>query len=408
MADSNETKKSITQVRIPTRTLRPGNRYSHNVYDEYGNRILDAHTPITQTLINHLLSNDIEALYYDPASATRKKDNEGDVDTGKPVISENTHEEVVDHTRSLFDEIRTNLNISPAIAISKDHVYSTRSMIDSLLGEIDENEDGVFSAMTKLKTLDDFYYVHSTNVSVLGALLGTKLELQQDVRTAMGVGGLFHDIGMTSVSKDILHKLKKTQEEINKINLHPHVGYKLVEKHQYMHELEKRIILLHHEKADGRGFPYGFEMDHYRDQVPKEVRLMSLIDTYVSLVFTMPDSKPMSSQVALRSMLNLVYAPYKKVFRFLPEDFRDFIRGLGFTVNNGKFFLSRGDVVRLNTGEVALVEELSKLSPLNPRVRIVKNSQLQNLKRNISVDMLKDYGSYISNVFERKKSSETE
>ena len=402
MADTNEKSRSITQVRIPTRTLRAGNRYSYDVYDEYGNRILDAHTPITQALINHLLSNDIESLYYDPASA-QKKDNDGEVNTSKPVISENTQEEVVDHTRSLFDEIRTNLNISPARAISREHVDTTRTMIDSILGEIDENEDGVFSAMTKLKSLDDFYYVHSTNVSVLGAMLGTKLELKQDTRTAMGVGGLFHDIGMTSVSKDILSKLEKSKEEINKINLHPHVGYKLVEKHQYMQDLEKQILLLHHEKADGRGFPYGFELDHYRDRVPREVRLMSIVDTYVSLVFTMPNSKPMNSNEALRAILNLVYAPYKKVFRFLPEDFRDFIRGLGFTVNNGNFFLSRGDVVRLNTGEVALVEELSRLYPLNPKVRIVKNSQLQNIKRHVSVDMLKNYGSYISNVFDRKK-----
>ncbi len=402
MADTNETNRSITQVKIPTRTLRAGNRYSYDVYDEYGNRILDAHTPLTQALINHLLSNDIEALYYDPASA-QNKDNDGEVNTAKSVISEDKKEEVVDHTRSLFDEIRTNLNISPARAISREHVDTTRTMIDSLLGEIDENEDGVFSAMTKLKTLDDFYYIHSTNVSVLGAILGTKLELKQDVRTAMGVGGLFHDIGMTSVSKDILSKLDKTKEEINKINLHPHVGYKLVEKHPYMQNLEKQILLLHHEKADGKGFPFGFELDHYRDQVPKEVRLMSIVDTYVSLVFTMPNSKPMNSNEALRSILNLVYAPYKKVFRFLPEDFRDFTRALGFTVNNGNFFLSRGDVVRLNTGEVALVEELSRLYPLNPKVRIVKNSQLQNIKRHISVDMLKNYGSYISNVFDRSK-----
>ncbi|MCP4130406.1 MAG: HD domain-containing protein [bacterium] len=404
-------------VELTVRLMKAGSRFAHSLYDEFGNLVLEGRTPITEALLKHLAAENIDTLYYDPALAGKGADspdgvpegssgesNDAGLDVNKPVIDDELMNETVAHTKDLLESIRDIYTYSPGETIPKEKIKESRDMINKLLGRMEENSDGVFSAVAKLKDLDEYHYHHSTTVSVLGALLGARLEYKQELRAAMGLGGLFHDIGQSSVSKDILNKVEKlTDEEFDIVQGHPHVGYKLVENNPHMQELEKQIVLLHHEKGDGSGYPFGFDLDHIENRISKEVRLMSLCDVYTALVIRKPGSEPFTSKQALRIMLNLVYAPYKKTYHFLPTDFREFIRGLGFVVNRGNFFMARGDLVRLNSGEVGLVEEMNKLYPLNPKIRIVKDRQLQNVKRAIQVDMLKDYNSYIANVFDRSQ-----
>ncbi len=399
---SNDSHIDVKHIEINLRTVREGNRYAYDLFDTEGNKIVEAHKPFTAAMLNHLLSSGTDKLYYDPTSKPDIASDSG-LNPASGVISEATKQKTIDQSRSIFEDIREQLKFNPSSAVSKGLIDSSRNLISGLLEEVEENEKGTFEVITELKNLDEFYYIHSTNVSIMGALLGSRLDFKEEIKTAVGVGGLFHDIGLTSVNKDILSKLEKTEEDVDAINLHPHVGYKLVEKNPHMKDLEKRILLLHHEKCDGSGYPFGFDLDQIKDQVPREVRLMAIIDTYVSLVQTMPGVPALTSREALRKMLNMVYAPYKKVYSFLFEDFRDFIRALGFIVNEGNFFIQAGDIVRMNTGEVGIIEEMSILYPMNPKVRLVKNNKLENLKRPVLVDMLKDYRSYIANVIDRAR-----
>jgi len=400
--DSNSKSGDVQNVEIYLRNVKEGNRYAYDLFDADGNKILEAHQPFTGALLRHLLGSGTEILYYDPASKP-STDTDSGLDANKSILSDATKEKTLDLTRDVFEQIREQLNFNSPTAVSKGLVDTSRDLISGMITEIEVNDDATFEVLTELKNLDEFYYMHSTNVSILGAVLGTRLDLKKDVKTAIGVGGLFHDIGLTSVNQEILNKIDKTDEDLSAFNLHPHVGYKLVEKNPNLSDLEKRILLLHHEKTDGTGFPFGFDFSQMKDQVPREVRLMAIVDAYVSLVQTMPDIPALSSRDAMRKLLNMVYAPYKKVSGFLFEDFRDFVRSLGFIINKGNFFFGPGDLVRMNTGEVGIIEEMSKLFPMNPKVRIVKNNKLETLKRPILVDMLKDYKSYIANVYERTK-----
>ncbi|MCL1834483.1 MAG: hypothetical protein FWG49_08295, partial [Leptospirales bacterium] len=170
-------------------------------------------------------------------------------------------------------------------------------------------------------------------------------------------------------------------------------------------ELEKKILLLHHERADGKGYPYGFNMEHFQNTVHREIRLLSLIDTYVTLVMPRPEEKGMTPREAIRYMLNMVYAAYKTSFAFLPADIRDFIKALGFIINKGEIFMKPGDLVKINTGEIGIVETMNRLYPLNPVVRIVKNSKMETLKRPITIDLLKSYKDYVANIYDRNPST---
>lgn len=401
----NPTKSNITlEGLIEVRLLKMGSRFALNVYDEDNNIILEAHTPISEGVLNHLKSTGVERLYYDP-SLLRK--SAGDADAPKMIISNELRNEVYSHTKDLLEEIRETFMHSPGASIAKGTIDRSRIMVDKIIQETENSGDGVFDVVSKLKDMDDYYYLHSTNVAILSSILASRLDFLPELKSAMGVGGLFHDIGFSSVSKEILHKAQLSDDEFDIIKGHPHVGYKFVENNPNLHDIEKRILLLHHERADGEGYPYGFDIDHYQDSVPREVRLAALIDVFIALTMPKPGAAAMTPREAMRFMVNMVHAPYKTTYSFLPADVRDFIRALGFIINRGDYFMIPGDLVRINTGELAVIEEMNKLYPMNPRILVLKNSKMETLKRPIVIDLIKTYKNYVANVYDRKPVNRT-
>ncbi|MCX7678491.1 MAG: HD domain-containing protein [Spirochaetes bacterium] len=398
MVHDEKNNRDQTLVHLDIRLIKPGAQYAYDLMDEYGNVILEAYREFTASLQKHLLSENVRYLYYNPALKRTKDAKQVAIDH---VVSQKLQGEVIENAKEIFDFLRENYKSSPSQLLTKSKIDASRKLINRVLEEISDRKDEIFNPLMKLKSLDEYDYLHSTNVSILGALLAYKLEFSKEVQMAMGMGGLFHDIGKTSVAKDILTKAKLSDEEFDIVKGHPHVGYKIIENNPYMNELEKQIVILHHERTDSNGYPFGFDLDHIQQKLPREVRLMSICDVYSALVSERPYGKVYSSAEALRLMLNMIYAPFKAIHHFLPPDFRDFIRALGLSLNEGSFFLKPGDLVRLENGEIAIVEEMNRLYPLNPRVRLITDKDKQPLKRQVQVDLLKDYRTYIANVLER-------
>ena len=388
---------------IDVRQIKAGYRFNFDVYDKDNNLILNAHTPISEGILNHLKSLGTDRLYFDPS--TVKETKTGPVH--KSILSEELKRETYEHTKYLLNEIRETFIKSPADSISSGAIDKSRTVVDKIISETDKSEDGIFEVVTKLKDMDDYYYQHSMNVAIIASILASRLEFNSDTKFAMGVGALFHDIGYSYIPKDIINKVQLNDSEFNKIKTHTQVGYKFVEKNQHINDLEKRIILLHHERADGKGYPYGLSPEHYQNTIPKEIRLLGLIDTYVILVMPKLGKKGMTPREAMRYMVNMVHAAYKTSFAFLTSDIRDFIKALGFIINKNEMFMRPGDLVKLNTGEIGIIEEMNRLYPLNPVVRIIKNNKMEALKRSITIDLIKTYKDYVSNIYDRNSTQGT-
>lgn len=393
-ADNND---KVKENRIEVKVINPGHRFSMDLFDSENNLILEAHTPISQGVLNHLKASGITFLYFDPS---RIKNTE-DEPVQKGILSEELKTETYTHTKNLLEDIRNTFIHSPGESISRVTIDRSRTLVDKIIAETDKNSDGIFDVVSKLKDMDDYYYMHSMNVAILASILGSRLDFKPDAKSAMGVGGLFHDIGYSSVSKDILHKAQLSDSEFDIIKSHTHVGYKFVEKNPRMQEIEKRIILLHHERGDGNGYPYGFDLDQYQNNVPREVRMLGLIDTFVSLTLPKPGENGLTPKGAMRLMVNMIHAQYKTKYSFLPADVRDFLRALGFIINRGELFMATGDLVRISSGEIGVIEEMNRLYPLNPKVKIIKNSRMETLKRPVDLDLIKTYREYVSNVYDR-------
>jgi len=146
----------------------------------------------------------------------------------------------------------------------------------SLSSNFDSIHDLV-SCLSKVRSISEYTYTHSLNVSLLCSLLGSWLNLGHNHIEQLSYCGILHDIGKSKISPEILNKPDAlTEEEFDKIKQHPLIGYKMLEGNK---EISKDValgVLMHHEREDGSGYPFGFKSEriHYY------AKILAVVDTF--------------------------------------------------------------------------------------------------------------------------------
>jgi putative nucleotidyltransferase with HDIG domain len=133
----------------------------------------------------------------------------------------------------------------------------------------------VENLMTALDLRDVETFGHSQTVSKYCQVLARLLGINQQTRLDnIRKGSLLHDIGKIAIPDSILKKPGQlTPEEWAKIKLHPSLGFGLIKEMKMLAEVG-HIILYHHEKYDGSGYPRGLK----REEIPLESRIFALAD----------------------------------------------------------------------------------------------------------------------------------
>lgn len=111
-------------------------------------------------------------------------------------------------------------------------------------------------------------------------------------------GALLHDIGKIGISEDILQKDGPlTEEEMEIIRYHPLIGFAMIEEFSFLQGAAE-IILFHHERYDGSGYPFGLQAE----EIPLSARLFSLADTIDAITSDRPYRKGRSFEEALEEI----------------------------------------------------------------------------------------------------------
>ncbi|MBM4285034.1 MAG: HD-GYP domain-containing protein [Deltaproteobacteria bacterium] len=166
-----------------------------------------------------------------------------------------------------------------------------------------------------LMARDSFTSEHCRRVTLIVLLFGRFLNLPPEDLDVLEHAGLLHDVGKIGISDKILFKPSDlTPEERRSIQTHPLIGEQLV-KPLNLRPAEKEIILLHHERWDGCGYPYGIA----RHEIPFLCRLIALADVYDALTSHRPYRPPFSRDEALAEIARQVGK------QFDPELAREFL-----------------------------------------------------------------------------------
>jgi PAS domain S-box-containing protein/putative nucleotidyltransferase with HDIG domain len=135
-----------------------------------------------------------------------------------------------------------------------------------------------------VETRDQYTAGHQKRVAVLAKAIAEGMQLPEEKVKAIYMAALIHDIGKISIPAEILSKPTRLNEvEYSIIKTHPQVGYDILKGIEFPWPIAE-IILKHHERMDGSGYPQGLN----GDQIPMEARILSVADVVEAMASHRP------------------------------------------------------------------------------------------------------------------------
>jgi len=168
---------------------------------------------------------------------------------------------------------------------NKNRVEVYTSTLDALKDDIEEEHIDLLTSMKTLITIinskDRYTYGHVERVVIYSKMFADHLKLTEDEKNTLVYGAYMHDLGKINIPEEILNKqMPLTQEEWLAIKAHPENGVKIVEPVATLRGTIP-IIMHHHERYDGRGYPSGLKGEN----IPYLARVMMLIDAFDAMTF---------------------------------------------------------------------------------------------------------------------------
>ena len=143
---------------------------------------------------------------------------------------------------SMFEEARMGKAVDAGGA---------RRLVEEISDSVTRNP-GALISLARLKTADDYTYMHSVAVCALMVALARQLGLDEEQTRKAGIAGLLHDLGKAAMPMDVLNKPGKlTDDEFAIIKSHPEKGHAMLLTGSDIDEIALDVCLHHHEKTDG-------------------------------------------------------------------------------------------------------------------------------------------------------------
>ena len=173
-----------------------------------------------------------------------------------------------------IDDFRGSIND----IVEKGAEINTNILLDQATNLIQNtsNSADLFKMLHNMRQYDDLTFAHCMNVALISNILATWLRMSpEEVETAT-LCGLLHDIGKLAIPDQIIKKpAKLTDEEYKIVKKHTIEGYQIL-KPQNISTHIKNAALMHHEKCDGTGYPFGIT----GDRIDKFAKIVAIADVY--------------------------------------------------------------------------------------------------------------------------------
>ncbi|MBQ9142242.1 MAG: HD domain-containing protein [Lachnospiraceae bacterium] len=224
-------------------------------------------------------------------------------------------------------------------------------------------------------------YEHSVSVCSMAILTALKLKLSKDKITAIGVGCLLHDIGLRyeTISFNDVDMETLYPKEIAEYKKHPVYGYNALKNESWLSQISLSIILFHHERLDGSGYPI-----KTRD-ISQECGIVAVCDAFDEMI------------CGIGCKRTKVYEAieYLKNFKNSKFDGKIVDTFLSFTA-----VYPTGTHVITNEGEVGVVVSQNKEFQDRPVIRIIRDKNGEELTEEVIKDLVKVHNIFIDKVLD--------
>lgn len=292
----------------------------------------------------------------------------------------------------LKDEIENNFKEKVKTIIEK-HTYThSKELVelsktaDNIIKNLLEEEE-VIEKIYDIKERIADIYEHSITICSLAILTSLKMKIPQDRIHDIGVACLLHDLGLRYLTIDYMNKkLEQLSElELSEYKKHPVYGYSALKNEPWISELGKNIILYHHERLDGSGYPLK------ATDIPMEARIVNVCDAFDEMICGIGCERIKVHEAIdhLRKNKDILYDG-KIIDTFLE-----------FTA-----VYPAGSYVLTNEGEIGIVLRQNKNMPDKPFIKIIYDNKGETVLQDIVKDLSVYDNIFIERVMENNRKEE--
>lgn len=244
--------------------------------------------------------------------------------------------------------------------------------VTSMTESIQRNPDAMM-LLNRLREKGSYELGRAMDTSILMITFGRFLQFPKERLEVLGLAGMLLDVGKTKLPDTVLKKeelLSKDEYEI--VKAHVMHSVELVRGASGLPPGVDEIIMMHHERQDGSGYPNGLQ----GADITIDGALAALVDAFSALT----SSRPYAEQASPSNALSLLHKLRGKLFHGALVE--QFIQCIG--------IYPVGSTVELNTGEVAIVIAQNLVRRLQPRVMVILNPEWQPIYPQKILDLVRE------------------
>jgi putative nucleotidyltransferase with HDIG domain len=243
---------------------------------------------------------------------------------------------------SLFNEAR----MGKAIDTEK-----CAEMVAEISESVWRNPQALVS-LARLKSHDDYTYMHSVAVAALMVALAKQMGQDESQARLAAEAGMLHDLGKAMMPLEVLNKPGKlTDDEFGTMKTHPERGYELLLTGRGVDAAVMDVCLHHHEKMDGSGYPHKLQ----GEQISLMARMGAVCDVYDAITSNRPYKQGWDPAESISRMATWAKGHFDEAV------FRSFVTSLG--------IYPVGSLVRLRSGLLAVVTQQNPAKLTSPEVK---------------------------------------
>lgn len=254
------------------------------------------------------------------------------------------------------------------------------TIADEIIYDIMRNPEVMYN-LSSIRNKSEGTYSHSLNVCALSVILAFKLKIPKKKIREIAIGCLLHDIGFTYISMDYSNLTwdECTEKELKELKKHVIYGYSAVDKMEWLSSTSKDIILSHHERLDGSGYPFRLKADKIRIGS----KIAAVCDEFDSRVYgnLMPRMKVHDA---------IDYIVSQAEHKFDLEVVKAFVASVA--------AYPIGALVITNNNEIGIVLRQNPKCPTRPVIRIIQNEDGNKPSEWVEKDLTKELTLFITDT----------
>ncbi|MDH4152414.1 MAG: DUF3391 domain-containing protein [Nitrospira sp.] len=250
---------------------------------------------------------------------------------------------------------------------------ATKAIVSTVLDHVLSDHAAMVTqlAIQKIKQFDRSLTTHALDTCILSLIVALESGLDQQAQELVGMGALLHDTGYVRLPRNLVRKREDcTGQDKTLLEQHCKLGIAVLAERPGMPEEVLRIVREHHERSNGSGYPAGLRSD----QILPLAQIVGIVDFYDGMVSRRGTRPSMMPHDAVRQL-------------FLAGERGQFEKSLVELMIRSIGVYPVGSLVRLNTGEQAVVVGVNPQQRLKPLVKVTTDPQGGSYPTPIEIDL---------------------